>query len=120
MKKLPRITEILKIEPFKITCRWTTGEILVTDFERFFGKWKAENYQLMYPLFDFDTFRYASVSDSNTLQWLNVSYEFKNFDGQTTKTPLDLCPDVLYENSTPLKKYRLQLCEEADVEDLVC
>ena len=31
MDKLPRITEIIKVEPFKVTVRWTTGEIRVID-----------------------------------------------------------------------------------------
>ncbi len=33
MIRLPRISEIIKVEPFKVTCRWTTAEVLVVDLE---------------------------------------------------------------------------------------
>ncbi len=119
MNKLPKITEIIKIEPFKIICRWNTGEILVTDFEVFFKKWKQEEYKLMYPLFDYDNFKYATISSTNTIQWLNVTYELKNFDGTIIKTHLDLCPDVLYSNSKSLKKYKLQYIETIETDELI-
>lgn len=31
MTEPPRITEIIKIEPFKVTVRWTMGELRVID-----------------------------------------------------------------------------------------
>ncbi len=104
MIKLPRIIEIIKIEPFKVTCRWNTGEILVTDFELLFTKWNTENYKLMFPLFDYDNFKYVTLSLVNTLEWLNITYEFKNLDGKIEETHLDMCPDVLYANSKSIKK----------------
>jgi len=119
MNKLPRITEIIKIEPFKITCRWNTGEILVTDFETLFAKWKEEDYKLMYPLFDYDSFKYVTLSSTNTLQWLNITYDFKNIEGTIIKSHLDLCPDVLYSNSKSIKKYKLQYIDTIETEELI-
>jgi hypothetical protein len=36
MNRVPFITQILKIEPFKITCLWNIVEVRVNDFEEEF------------------------------------------------------------------------------------
>ena len=40
ISNIPYITQILKIEPFKITCLWNTGEVMVNDFEEEFNSQK--------------------------------------------------------------------------------
>ncbi len=117
--KLPRITEIIKVKPFKITCKWSTGEILVTDFEIFFEKWKHETNQLLMVLSDYQKFKYVSISESNTLQWVNINLSAKHFDGTIKTYPLDLCPDVLYSTSQPLKKYKLVPEEVEELEEIL-
>ena len=46
MKSLPRITKILKIEPFKILLLWNNAEVREIDFTPLFQKWEKErNYK---------------------------------------------------------------------------
>jgi hypothetical protein len=118
MNKLPRITEIIKIEPFKITCKWTTGEVLVCDFEYFFEEWKNEKNVILLPLTDYQNFKNVSISETNTLHWLNLQIPIKNFNGNIEKFPLDLCPDVLYQKSKPIKYYKLIPLIEIEQEEI--
>ncbi len=110
MNKLPRITEIIKIEPFKVTVRWTTGEIRVIDFEQLFQKWGIEEDDIAAPLQQYDTFKYASIAEEKTLQWVNVpvSHIFFDDDVEVKKSsPLTFDPDVLYEESQAIEAFRL-------------
>jgi Protein of unknown function (DUF2442) len=104
MKNIPSISQIIKVEPFKITCLWNTGEVLVSDFEYKFNS--SDNY--FQSLSDFGVFRQASVSELGTLQWQNVPVSLF-FDGHYTTQPFDLDPEVLYEESQQIKKYKLVL-----------
>jgi len=119
MNKLPRITEIIKIEPFKITCKWSTGEILVSNFEPFFDKWQKENNLILLPLLNYENFKYVSISESNTLQWVNIPVVLKNFDNTEKIFPLDICPDVIYSESKPIKNYKLVAIEEFEDEEIL-
>jgi len=111
MNRLPRITEILKVEPFKVTCRWTTGEIRVVDFEELLVKWQVSPESPENQLFDYEQFRFVSVGDGRTLHWVNLSVQHRFFDerGKATDvhSPLSLDPDVLYAESLPLEEFRL-------------
>jgi len=111
MNRLPRITEILKIELFKITCRWTTGEIRVNDFADNFQTWKNQSNTLLLNLQQYEDFKYVSVSDSGTLCWATIPVYFENFEGKQQRSMLDLCPDTLYADSKPIKAYKLVLAE---------
>lgn len=111
-ERIPYITQLYKVEPFKVTCLWNTGEMRVIDFEETMQKWRSEGYELMQPLFDYDTFKHVSLGETGTLQWTNVPIIF-TFDGQTHTEPLDLDPIVLYETSKPLSAYRLVPVEQA-------
>jgi len=102
-----RITEIIKVEPFKITCKWTTGEVRVIDFEPQFDEWKLTNYELLLPLLSFENFRYVMVNDTGTLQWVNIQTSFTGFNGEICHAPLDMCPDTLYNESKSIKYYKL-------------
>lgn len=111
MNRLPRITEILKVEPFKVTCRWTTGEIRVVDFEELLNRWQVEEAAPEFLLRDFGTFRYVSVGEGRTLQWVNVPVRHRAFDEEghvsETESPLAFDPDVLYAESVSLEEFRL-------------
>jgi len=111
-ERIPHITRILNVEPFKVTCVWDTGEVQVKDFEDDIARWKSTNYELLLPLSDYENFRHVSVNDTGTLQWENIPVTF-TFDGQTHTEPLDLDPIVLYQTSKPLSAYRLVPVEEA-------
>ena len=103
MKNLPRITKILKIEPFKILTLWNNSEVRLIDFEPFFVQWKAENQVNLLQLTDFEAFKGVLVSDTHTLFWENIliTVSLKN---RKITAPLDLDPDVLFEKSTLVKK----------------
>jgi len=111
MNKLPRITEIIKIEPFKVTVRWTTGEIRVIDFEPLLREWGVQAGSNEAALGDYETFKYVSVAEERTLQWVNVLVEhLAFFDGDlpiTRSSPLSFDPDVLYEASRPIEDFKL-------------
>ena len=110
MNKLPRITEIIKVEPFKVTVRWTTGEIRVIDFEQLFQKWNIHPADVVAPLQQYDTFKYVSVGEDKTLQWINVSINHLFFEGDNERqgtSPLSFDPDTLYEESQTIDAFRL-------------
>ncbi|MFN8349536.1 MAG: hypothetical protein U0X91_31340 [Spirosomataceae bacterium] len=111
MSRLARITEIIKVEPFKVTCRWTTGEVRVIDFEILFKEWNLNKLQLECQLADFQVFKFVSVSGEKTLQWVNLPYEHAYWDESGHQTsvfsPFSMDPDSLYELSQPLDNYRL-------------
>lgn len=103
MKSLPRITKILKIEPFKITLLWNNTEVRETDFTIWFSKWaQADDHNLL-RLKDFEAFKQVALSDQKTLEWANLPVEI-TFKGQTQSFPLELDPDVLYENSQLIRQ----------------
>jgi hypothetical protein len=106
MKNLPRITEVIKIEPFKITCRWNSGEIMVIDFEQEFKEWKEKGKEMFYPLEDYNNFENVIVKDG-TLQWYSVLINYTDLRGSKQTQPLDLDPDILYQKSKPISHYRL-------------
>ncbi len=113
MKGLPRITKIIKIESFKITVRWTTCEIRVLDFSDLLTSWgiSPNDDSDFARLFDYDSFKLVSITESKTLQWntlLTGHISFNN-DGDpiNVHSPLMLDPDVLYEASRSIEEYRL-------------
>ncbi len=108
MKKFDRITEIIKIEPFKITCRWTTGEIRVIDFTNEFEKWKKNNSPFLTELVNYEKFQNVTVKDG-TLLWYSVNVFFTGLDGKQNHQPLDIDPESLYSLSKPISHYRLVL-----------
>lgn len=104
MNNIPAISQILKIEPFKITCLWNTGEVLVSDFENKF--YSSDNY--FQSLADFDIFKEATVNELGFLEWPNVPVSLL-FDGHYITEPFGLDPVVLYEESQAIEKYKLVL-----------
>jgi len=112
MKHLPRITEIIKIEPFKITCRWTTGEIMVIDFDTEFKKWQTSKNTTLLQLTDYEKFENVIIKDG-TLQWYSVGVSFTGLDGELRTEPLDLDPDILYQQSNSIFLYKLVLTRKS-------
>ncbi|MDI9868393.1 helix-turn-helix domain-containing protein [Flectobacillus roseus] len=102
MNKLPRITKIVSIEPYKITVIWTTAEIRVIDFEPFFQQWNKNANEHLLALKDWEVFKNVAVSESKTLEWLNHT-SVVNFRNKRIEVPTSLDPDVLYEQSHFIK-----------------
>ncbi|ADB37142.1 hypothetical protein [Spirosoma linguale] len=111
MNQLPRITEIIKVEPFKVTCRWSTGEVRVIDFEPIFQEWRLSESKAEVSLLEYENFKYVSVSEQKTLHWVNVltthKYWNESGDSDTRTSPLTYDANVLYDKSQPLERYRL-------------
>ena len=57
MSNIPFITQIIKVEPFKITSLWNTGEVRVNDFEDEFNE--PNKHEAFYQLADYDIFKYV-------------------------------------------------------------
>ncbi len=102
-KVLPRITKILQTEPFKLLTIWNNAEIREIDFEPMFQMWQKNGEMNLLKIQDFDVFKNVSISLSRTLQWENIPISF-TFKGKTSSQPLELDPDVLYENSTLIRR----------------
>ncbi len=108
MNNMPFITQIIKVEPFKITSLWNTAEIKVNDFE---NEFKEEGkHEAFYQLADYDIFKYVSIGEVGTFQWVNLPITI-SFASKKITLPFDLDPVVLYEKSKPISKYRLILDE---------
>lgn len=110
MNKIPRITEIIKVEPFKITVRWTTAEIRVIDFEPLFAEWNLKPGDLDGKLLDYESFRQVSLGESFTLEWTNMLVRHPYFNQtkwEERESPFDLDPIILYQASRPIEEFRL-------------
>ncbi len=103
---IPFITQILKVEPYKVLCLWNTGELRVIDFVPLFEQWKQEQDETVTQLTDYEIFKYVSLSEAGTLQWVNVSIEIR-YKGQTRTEILELDSVVLYEQSRSFRNYQL-------------
>lgn len=89
----PRIIEILKVEPFKVTCLWNNGDIRLNDFTDKIEIFKQS--ERLKPLLDFDKFSQVSINQGNTLSWKVI----RN-NNLTEKLPLiSFDPDILFEES---------------------
>ena len=104
MSNIPFITQIIKVEPFKITSLWNTGEVKVNDFEDDFNE--SGKHKAFYELTDYNIFKYVSIGDVGTLQWVNLPITI-TFDQEKMTLPFDIDPIFLYEKSQPISKYRL-------------
>jgi hypothetical protein len=101
-KVLPRITEVVQVEPFRITTRWTTGELRIIDFAQLFRQWEEEGNHIMDPIRQWENFRQVRIEhsgpyESGTLTWPSVVR--KGYKGKDYPVALD--PDVLYKVSVP-------------------
>jgi hypothetical protein len=109
MNNIPFITQIIKVEPFKITSLWNTGEVRVNDFEKEFTE--SGKHEAFYQLADYDIFKYVSIGDVGTLQWVNLPITV-SFAKEKMSLPFDLDPIILYEKSQPISQYRLVFTKE--------
>ena len=102
---MPRILRIIRVDGFRIICRFNTGEYRVIDFEQLFQKWDVQQGDIEYPLLNSENFKQVIVNDSQTLAWPNIKVSYSSFENpnEIIDTCFDLSPDVLYEASKPLE-----------------
>ncbi len=94
----PRIKEILSVKPYVIKALWTDDQIRVTDFRKFLAEYEGNGESLFGKLLQPETFARAKT-DGRTILWENMT-EIEDYDGSLIPSPLDFCPDVLFQNST--------------------
>lgn len=76
------IKEILQVEPFTVTVRYNTGEVLSIPFKQRLQKWATTPDSPFSQLLQEDYFSQVQLDpEAETLVWLNG---------------LDFCPDTLY------------------------
>ena len=93
---LPRISKIIKVTPFKVTCLWNTGEIKTIDFEKF---QKEYSLKIIGRLLVQDVFSKVKLNEiTKTLSWPNM-IEGRDENNNPILGELDFCPDVLYKIS---------------------
>jgi len=97
-KEMPCVEEIIKVEPFKITVRWNTGEIKVVEFEPIFEYWDSTQIKTPDKMKDFKEFAKVSIID-DTLGWEEI---------KITKSALTIDPEGIYQSSKPLDYYVLE------------
>lgn len=95
----PRVKEILSIEPFVIKALWTDGTVRSVDFGSFLQEYAEKEGSIFKKILDRNTFKQAQT-DGRTIYWDGLA-EMVDYDGKIIPAPLDFCPDVLFQNSTP-------------------
>ncbi|MBS4027641.1 MAG: DUF2442 domain-containing protein [Ignavibacteriales bacterium] len=98
---LPHIEQILSVDPYKIICRWSTGEIRIIDLEPTIKSKSHSPESSFAPLLNPIRFREVQLDpESKTIFWANGSTMI-DYDGTRKPAPLDFCPDMLYNLSIP-------------------
>ncbi|OJV18442.1 MAG: hypothetical protein BGO21_23125 [Dyadobacter sp. 50-39] len=95
----PRIEEILSVEPFIIKSLWTDGQVRVMDFGKFLAEYNGNDKSPFGKILQPEIFIQAKT-DGRTILWENMT-EMEDYDGKLISAPLDFCPDVLFQHSTP-------------------
>lgn len=84
------ITEIITVEPYKLTLKFNTGEIRQVDLEAKLKEWAINPNSKFAALLDAGYFRTVKLDpDFNSVVWENG---------------IDLCPDVLYNLSSEVNR----------------
>lgn len=100
MKRLPRIVRVTEVAPpYFVSTLWTNGEERRVNLGHLIGRYEAQGDERFASLKDWEVFKQVSVSPGHTLCWKNLLQHFTLPSGKTLSSPLDLDPDVLYEQS---------------------
>ena len=94
---LPRIRQIVSVEPYKVICLWSTGEVREIDLQPLLIASAAKPNSPVNQLLDKQLFKQVKT-DGRTLYWDNLLTMF-DYDGSHQPAPLDFDPDVMYERS---------------------
>lgn len=110
------VEKLVAVCPYRLTLQFNTGEIRVADLEATLRA-KAVSRESAYGrLLDTATFCRARLDpESRTVCWDGLAREITS-DGVERPAPLDLCPDLLYELSTPLGRGAVEPAAEAPTE----
>ena len=96
------VDKLLAACPYRLTLRFNTGEVRIVDLEATLRARAASPQSAYGQLLDPVTFSHARLDrEARTVCWDGLAREITP-DGVEQPAPLDLCPDFLYELSTPL------------------
>jgi hypothetical protein len=96
---LPRIQAIVSVQPLTIVARWTNGEVRCIDFSRMLAAYEDKPNSSLGKLLQPEVFCQVSLDpEMQTLRWEGLINQRKP-DGSLEPAQLDICPDVLFENS---------------------
>ena len=97
---LNRITTILEVKPYSITCQWSNGEIREIDFSTKLNEWASSPQSIYSKLENEDIFKNVKLdNEAHTLYWENLATMI-DLSGKQIPAPLGFCPDVLSQMST--------------------
>jgi len=97
-REIVRISEIYKIEDFKIFCHFTNDEYRFVDFEMLLNKWKVKQNDTEYKLLKKAELQKVKIVNG-TMSWDNITVSLIDEKGNEKLYPYELDPIVLYENS---------------------
>ncbi|MCY7351202.1 MAG: DUF2442 domain-containing protein [Cytophagaceae bacterium] len=92
---LPRIKQIVSVQPYKVTYLWNTGEVREVDLQPYITASKSNG--PIARLADEHLFEQVKT-DGRTLYWDNLLTVI-DYDGSQKSAPLDFDPDVMYSMS---------------------
>lgn len=99
MRTVKRIIKIHKVENFRITCLFNTGESRIIDFNALFKSWNVSEKDIEFLIASSsEEFEKVKLVDG-TLSWSNLNIESTNDIGEKVYYDYQLDPIVLYENS---------------------
>lgn len=92
---LPRIKKIMAVEPYKVVCLWSTGEVRQVDLQSYITDSRPQG-----PIARLaDAHLFGQVkTDGRTLYWDDLLTVI-DYDGSQKPAPLDFDPDTLYATS---------------------
>jgi hypothetical protein len=96
------VEEILDARPYTLTVRFSNGEIRSVPLEPTLRANASSTDSAYHRLLDPTIFRQVRLDrNAGTVCWDGLAVEV-TADGTEQPAPLDFCPDVLYELSTPV------------------
>jgi hypothetical protein len=84
------ITEILQVEPYKLTVRFKTEEVRQIDLSSKLSEWSNN-----------PNSKFADLKDPNIFKKVKLDQEFETL---VWENGIDLCPDVLYSLSQEVRQ----------------
>lgn len=84
------ITELIAVEPYKLTLKFNTGEIRQVDLETKLNEWATN-----------PNSKFAQVKDPEYFKKVKLDLDFNSL---VWENGIDLCPDVLYDLSSAVNQ----------------
>ena len=94
-----KAVEILEIIPFKVVCKFNTGEIKQIELASMIKN--SNQYVNKKKLLEEAFFKQASIGVFGELYWKNAAY-FRNENNELIPCEYDLSPEFIYYNSDKL------------------